>query len=266
MTNYGFKLFKMSLRLRGGGTEKLFGSDGKGQGRTKSDVPSWHYGTHAQTLVKAHLDEKKRGLPPLPGAEESPPKPVERSTPVFRATEVSLVGSNLFLTVEEGQNRGFEHAMATDEADPTEAFLGDKAPHRPYRAALIMPEDGKTAILAVEFIDGRCPAQAIKSWLRQWSIEASTGNQQDKRWWNLVGRQLTDGRQLRRIAQQGNLEEIVLMRTRPNRGGTGRTKDMTLRAPLRGATTRDRAALLVERWIAQEESEDGSTSRQPQTS
>jgi hypothetical protein len=110
MTTYGFRLYNASLRLRGGSASKPFGNNGVGLGAGKTDLAPLHFSQHAQALLQAHLNEKKRGLPLAP-SDNGPPSAPTRSTPVFRVISSGVYGRNLVTTVEEAQNRGFDKAF-----------------------------------------------------------------------------------------------------------------------------------------------------------
>ncbi len=266
MTHYGFRLYEVTLR----------------RGAKQAKVPFQQAGVtptkprhFREVLIELLTDLKGFKLVGQPkvqtaegaGVEVGDDEPVKKDLigetafriEAFREVEGLIVG-----ILRRGRYGTFDIAMG-DEAT-SDVPLSGLAVSDWYRFVFNLPDEGKTAVLAIEEVNRAAPVDLLLKWLGQRSRElaeqgpASTSGQPTAPWWRLIGRQVTDPENLDRLLKQGQFGAVTLVKKGFGAGRGARQRAYTVTAPSVRETRLDDVRNLVLGWRAVEGSDAPPTS------
>lgn len=226
-TQYGFRLFRVSLR--------------RGMGRT--DIPFEQGYLDVKKKAGAVLDEIVTTLDSIKGqtatevlryvSREAPSAETEMddglgekedTVPFIRLVSYSRYGQRVDLTFRFGRKGSHDLAIAADEEN--DADLGERSPSNEFRAFLYLPHVGTHALLVCEARNTICPASDL---LRLIGVSMKDLNEEDgSGWWRLMPEPMTDGEHLKKFIRDGKAKGVRLLK---KVGGTdgGREDTITLR-------------------------------------
>lgn len=195
--SYGFRLFTFKVHegmKRSPTPFEFCGADGK-----------THYLDIAQGLLTALRDRRLSGEPPRDG--DDPGMAPGAGDVALRVHEITRVENTLRLSVYSGRHGNFPIAMG--EAADEDIDIADRAASRPYRIVLTLPRQGEIGILGAELISRSSPISPVQKWLR-WTSRAEA--QDGARWWRPAINALSDGGRLADLLEQGQIEDLVVVR------------------------------------------------------
>jgi hypothetical protein len=258
MPSYGFRLFEVQLRERGGHKPK-----------DVSKVGDEHLAVYVERLLNARLKDRTLvGLPATESAGEEPPMDeAHRNKPGLRVEEVERTGHLVIATMYFGRYSDFARGLALPGGD--DADLKDVAPSRPFRVVLNLPATGSPGVLVVEDIGRSTPTKMLIRWLKQASQDdaaeraatnAKTGEEEAvaaSTWWRLALKPMADLEHLQELVAAGKLEKIHLIRRGYGRGNTPDKREMELSYnAITDKKSRDIAKLLPA-WVRGKYGDDG---------
>lgn len=254
MTTYGYRLFKLELCENSGNTSRPF----EVEANADKGIVERSFPDHLQDMLATNTGVKQRGLPRR--AVDEAQEESAQEDPVFRLVGMDRVDrGNIAVVVEDGQNRGWDKAMAFDP-DGSDLELGNHAPYRAYRGVVVMPSTGKSGVLALECIDKHCPVTPLVRWSKWWSQRISVEADDGRSYWRLRANVLTDDQQLRDLLREGRLEEVVLRKLETATTTRGRRPEsLRLSASLRDGSRTSLVRELLLGWAARASStEEGA--------
>jgi len=208
---YGFRLFETTLRRGDGRKEVPFLVEEDGQ-------VSWRLTEHLMAALSEKLNQKQLGLPHSAGLTEDDVDPEEatRTEARFSLLDLQQRGEHLVFTVRYGRPGGHDLAMSDPSLDEDEDVdISRHAPSRVYRAVLVVPESGTSAVLAVGVIGRACPVRPVVRWFARWSrdwaeAQPAASGQPAASWWKLHPVVLGDNARLDALLRQGDPQRVTL--------------------------------------------------------
>ncbi|MDQ3403193.1 MAG: hypothetical protein M3548_07325 [Actinomycetota bacterium] len=245
MTSYGFRLFKLTLRLRNGRLEIPF--------ITSNEKESWQYSNHLQQILSANKEKRERGVPHVSEPEDESTNE-DNSKPIFTVDEFGIMSETITFTMSYGVQTGHDLAMADpDNMDDEDLDISKHFPSRKYRGALIMPKGNgdKEAVLALECISRACPRSPLLKWISQWSKAAAIPAENGKipPWWKLVGNPLVDEDTLTKFMEKAAAETIFLKRHKVTTDRKREVDELDLRVEITRESLRTQALGIVKQWV-----------------
>jgi hypothetical protein len=142
------------------------------------------------------------------------------------------------LSIELKYGRVGDYSDAMGPAGDTP--ISDKAPSRPNRAELLLPETEGSGLLAVETISRSAPLTPLISWIGA----ASFIKEQGKVWWRMKATQATDAQYLAELIEKSEHAEVSLKHVGIDEIGDRPRTRYKLNAPL---STRQRSGAVD--WV-----------------
>ncbi|WP_264885723.1 hypothetical protein [Dietzia sp. NCCP-2495] len=153
------------------------------------------------------------------GAPRAPTEPPltdndRRVRPCFRVVEVDGLGSRgVLMQVRYGRHKDEDLGVSINGGGGSSDIpLGDLAPTRSYRVAVLPPETGKVGVLAVEVIGGACPTQYVTKWIRRWMYDRAQVTAHPSEWYKVRAFAAADPELLRSYIKRASLDHAVLIR------------------------------------------------------
>ncbi|WP_370942028.1 hypothetical protein AB5J62_23250 [Amycolatopsis sp. cg5] len=239
-TTYGYRLFKVELR--------------EGFGRSSVDFSKCkdeHYLDVASRLLQL-LMSTQVGRPLLRNnlSIEDEIDPPEGEVETFSGQKAFQVISEkkiqwaIYGEVFAGLFSEYEVALGVP-GRTEDRELGDHAPSKRFRFALILPEEGTAGVLVVEVIGRTCPVDLITRWLaycsQQQALAEEIDEENDKefrparakaaRWWRPVAQAMMDNDRLLQIIKEGRFGSVELVKHEIQSDRTRQKVKFKLKAP-----------------------------------
>lgn len=227
MTNYGFRLFRVTVHRSGRGDAL---SVEVGVGESKQHIRDYLFDlVSARKLLECHgtptasdLDDADDGVDEeeITEEEQAEAQAKEAAKPVLVVTDVDRRGDHMVIEYVYGRRQGFTGAgYAGNGAAPLD--ISDLKSVRPYRAVFMFPDVGELGIAAVEDASRTHASKKLEQWMRAWAREdgkaeaaeeAETTGKKIVRpvWWSLRFTPLSDPEKLKSLMTNGTSSKIVL--------------------------------------------------------
>jgi hypothetical protein len=256
---YGFRLYEVTLR----------------RGRRQAVVPFHLCGSEdqpkhfRQVLLELLGDLQGRRLVGQPkvqsaegaGVEEDVDAPLQQDLlgeTVFRFQEYRASEGLIVGVLRRGRYGSHDVGIPSDDATDDVPLTG-LAPSDWYRFVLNLPEQGSTAVLAIEQIGVSCPVDLFLKWLGQRSRELSEAapvTDHERPWWRLIGHQVTDPDNLERLLREGVFGEVTLTKRATSSGRSRTQRAYTVSAPSVSESRLDDLRNYVRSWRRAEGSDE----------
>jgi hypothetical protein len=207
---YGFRVFEVTLREGNRGRTPLLWQE---------PIPDEeHHRDRLEELTRAHLLGRTVFCQPNLDRMGQDPDDAQHGDPLMRVVTVNRGSGRLSVSARYGYKGEFDAGV---REDGSEIDLHDMAAASTFRAELFVPEDGLTALLAVETISNRCPVSMLTRWWGRLSYE-------NGEFIKVVANQTVDGDRMREILRQSERVEIELSSRGRERDGNRRAKSTKL--------------------------------------
>lgn len=231
-TQYGYRLFAVSLYSRNSRKKMNFGKAKLGSGDNEIDfieslnrICAAIVGT-TTTEVLRYRDKSEEDLAKLAEAADGD---VEDTTPFLRLISYTIEGRRVDFEFKFGR-RG-SHDLAMSAEPDSDAFLEDKAPSNSFRACFYIPEDGETAILVAEVRNRLCPGEDLLRLIGVSSKHQEAERKEDAQigWWRFTHNKISDPNRWDDFIEQGQAKGVSFLRYDVRPDGTRGDKAVTLR-------------------------------------
>ncbi|MFJ1767838.1 hypothetical protein ACIOD2_46480 [Amycolatopsis sp. NPDC088138] len=274
VATYGYRLFKFELR------------DGFGRSPVNlSECAGEHYADIAIHLLQL-LKSTQIGRPTL----RNSPAPEEENEisgdevdnvsgqKAFQVISATRVQRAIFGEVFAGLFSEYEVALGVP-GRTEDRELGEHAPSKRFRFALVLPEDAVVGVLVVEVIGRVCPVDLLVRWLAYCSQQLALGAESDDegydepstsrpkaiKWWKPVAQPMMDNDRLQEIIKQGKFGSIELIKHEVQTDRTRRKTKFKLKAPSIDEGVAQEVAAAIKGWFTERLSSENEESRKLST-
>lgn len=247
---YGFRLFVVSVASGPAGYSEL-------RMETVGDDARQHYIEHVEQCLD--VLEKWSTLTGAPSLRRSARLPIkahrrsdgDKGDPRIRfLRHTTLDAGEILFHVEYGRVGRYPKALARKVVD--DAQIEGLATGHAYRCLLMLPERGKTGLLAVEDVSSTTPARIIPNWLSRasdWRVK-KVERLAKPRSVRLMAKQVKDLPRLREMIRSAN--DASLRLTKKTLSGSGKRKKTKVKLEYKLDTKADRDDVMTwaERFAA----------------
>lgn len=223
-------------------------------GRSRTPAPfgpdDHSFGEHLYKIATERLLNEKLTTAPRVDAFTAPPAVAEDSASaplaIFEVRQVTRTGRRIFLQYRAGSVGSHTWAVSGLAGDP-DIDVREHAVLNDQRAWFLVPPAGRTVGLLVAESAGRAAGEET---LRRWLHAASRVEPES---WRIGLRAVSDPEHIQDLISEESVREIVLTRRaeQPDRSTT--QEPFTIRAPLKVASSRRRAAERLQDWVTRRE-------------